>query len=255
MICVSKANVRFTPLLLPRTSHTCAELDVRQDAVERPRDALEVECLHQEHGVLLLAVPHEAVQLFLERPGAVRRLLLVGPERAQLVLLREHALHSIRPHRPRQLVLEVARAGVEPDALELAAVVAPQRAEDVPLRADGREPRESDVAVLPEEAWQVPVAAHRHDRDALGLEVAATATRKRLDGAAVARALNEHYSARLHNCIRSGRRRAAALPWSSVRECSPEPVFGSQTAVTKESVRVVFSMPADIASRPCVSCA
>jgi hypothetical protein len=63
-------------------------LDVRQDAVERPRDPLEVECLHQEHGVLLLAVPHEAVQLFLERPGAVRGLFLVGQERTQLVLLR-----------------------------------------------------------------------------------------------------------------------------------------------------------------------
>ena len=97
---------------------------MRQDAVERPRDALEVECLHQEHGVPLLAVPHEAVQLFLERPGAVRGLLLVGPERTQVALLREHALHSVRPHRPRQLVLEVARAGVEPDALELATVVA-----------------------------------------------------------------------------------------------------------------------------------
>src|SRR3954463_3160020 len=53
-----------------------AALDARQDAVERPRDALEVECLDQKHGVPLLAVPHEAVQLFLERPGAVRGLLL-----------------------------------------------------------------------------------------------------------------------------------------------------------------------------------
>ena len=54
----------------------------RQDAIERPRDACEVECLHQEHGVPLLAVPHEAVQLLLERPRAVRGLLLVRPERA-----------------------------------------------------------------------------------------------------------------------------------------------------------------------------
>src|SRR2546430_8791708 len=199
----------FSPcVLLPRASHTCAELDVRQDAVERPRDAREVERLHQEHGVLLLAVPHEAVQLFLERPGTVRRLLLVGPERAQLVLLREHPLHSIRSHRPGQLVLEVARAGVEPDALELAAVVAPQRTQEVPLLADVIEACESDVAVLSEEARQVPVAAHRHDGDALGLEVAATAARKRLDGAAVARALNEHCSAQLHTGIRSAGRRS-----------------------------------------------
>ena len=114
-------------------------------------------------------------------------------------MLREYALHSIRPHRPRQLVLEVARAGVEPDALELATVGAPQRAQEMPLLADVVEPRESDVAVLPEEAWQIPVAAHRHDGDALGPEVAATATRQGLDGAAVARALDEHYSAQLHD--------------------------------------------------------
>jgi hypothetical protein len=196
------------------------EVDVRQDAIERPRDACEIECLHQEHGVPLLAVPHEAVQLFLERSGAVRRLLLVSPERAQLALLLEHAFHSIRSYCPRQLVLEVARAGVEPDALELAAVVAPQRAQEVPFLPDVVEARNSDVAVLPEEPRQVAVAAHRHDGDALGLEVAAVATRKRLDGAAVARTLNEHHSARLHTCIRSGRRQAAALPCASVHECT-----------------------------------
>ena len=88
-----------------------------QDEVERPWNALEIERLHQEHGVPLLAIPHEAVQLFLERPGAVGGLLLVGPERAQLALLGEQALHSIRSHRPRQFVLEVTRAGVEPGAL------------------------------------------------------------------------------------------------------------------------------------------
>jgi hypothetical protein len=69
----------------------------------------------------------------------------------------------------------------------------------MPLLADVVEPRESDVAVVPEEAWQVPVAAHRHDGDTLGLEVAATATRKRLDGPPVARALDKHYSAQLHD--------------------------------------------------------
>src|SRR5947208_13031542 len=202
-----ETEARRLPALAPssppkgglRLERDGAGLDVRQDAVERPRDPLEVECLHQEHGVLLLAVPHEAVQLFLERPGAMRGLLLVGPERAQLALLRERALHSIRPHRPCQLVLEVSRAGVQRDALELAAVVAPQRAQEVPLLADVIEPRESDVAVLPEESWQVPVAAHRHDGDALSLEVTATATPQRLDGAAVTRALNEHYPAQLHN--------------------------------------------------------
>jgi hypothetical protein len=90
----------------------------------------------------------------------------------------------------------------------------------MPLLADVIEPRESDVVVLREKAWEIPVAAHRHDGDALGPKVAATATRKRLDGAAVARALNEHYSAQLHRCIRSGRRQAAAPLRASVRNVS-----------------------------------
>jgi hypothetical protein len=135
-----------------RYGSSAAGLEVSQDAVEGPRDTLEVECLHQEHGVALLAVPHEAVQLLLERPGAVRGLFLVGPERAELALFREHTLHSILPHGPRQLVLEVARAGVEPDALEVAPIVAPQRAQEMPLLADVVEPGKSHAAVLPEDA-------------------------------------------------------------------------------------------------------
>jgi hypothetical protein len=120
-------------------------------------------------------------------------------------LLGEQAFHSIRSHRTRQLVLEVARAGVEPGALELTTVVALQYAQEMPLLADVIEPCESDVAVLAEKAWEIPVAAHRHDGHALSSEVAATATRKRLDGAAVARAFDEYYSAQRHECIRSGR--------------------------------------------------
>ena len=59
------------------------------------------------------------------------------------------------------------------------------------------EPHKSDVSVLPEEARQVPVTAHRHDGDTLGMEIPATATRERLEGAPIARALDEHYSAQL----------------------------------------------------------
>src|SRR5437763_8946507 len=176
-------------------------LEVHQDAVERPRDALEVDRLHQEDGVPLLAVPHEPVQLFLERPVAMRGLLLVGPERAQLALLGEHALHTLRPHRPRQLVLEVTRAGVEPGALELAPVLAAEPAQEMPFLAGVIETGERDGAVPLEDARKVPVAGHRHDGDALGLKVATAATCERLDSGAVARALDEDYSAQLHACI------------------------------------------------------
>jgi hypothetical protein len=100
----------------------------------------------------------------------------------------------------------------------------------MPLLADVVEPRKSEVAVLPEEARQVPVAAHRHDGDTLGVEIPATATRERLHCAAVARAFNEHYSAQMHTCIRSGRPQAAALPWASVRECPSKGDVGSERA-------------------------
>src|ERR1044072_7991384 len=108
---------------------------MRANAGERPRDPLEVERLDEEHRVPLLAVPHEAVQLLLERAVSVGGLLLVGAERAQLVLLREHALHAVGPDCPRELVLEVARAGVEAGALELLTVVATECAEEVPFLA------------------------------------------------------------------------------------------------------------------------
>ena len=122
------------------------------------------------------------MQLFFERPCAVRELLLVRPERAQLPLLGEHALRSFRPHRPRQLVLEVARAGEEPCALEFVTVGASERAQEIPLLAEVIQPGKPDVAVPPEEAREVPVAAHRHDGDAFGFKIAATAARQRLDG-------------------------------------------------------------------------
>src|SRR5689334_18697954 len=90
--------------------------------VEGPRDALGLERVDEQHGIPLLAVPHEAVQLLLERTVPVCRLLLVRPECAQLALVRENALHSLRTERSRELVLQVTRAGEEPPALELRAV-------------------------------------------------------------------------------------------------------------------------------------
>lgn len=193
-------------------------LEVLQDAVERSRDKVEIEGLHEEDGVLLLTVPHEAVQLFIERPGTVRGLHLVRPEGAQLALLLEQALHSNRPHGPGQFVLEIACAGVEPNALELTAVIAPKRAQEVPLLASVIEPRQLDIVVLLEEKREVPEASHWHDADALRDEIATTATRERLDGATVARALDKNVSVHMQDSIRSPERRAATLPCYHIPE-------------------------------------
>jgi hypothetical protein len=206
------------------------------------------------------------VQLFFERPAAVRGLSLVRPECAQLALLGQDALHSSWPDRPRQLVLEIARARVESDPLELAAFVAPQPAQEMSLFPDVIETGEWDVAIPLEQAWQIPVAAHRDDGDAIGFEVAATATGKRLDSLLVAGALNEHYCARLHCCIRSGRPQAAALPWAGVREytlrfghwrrvelVSDTPMernWPRRTAVVSDTSAVAWASDAEMPSEP-----
>jgi hypothetical protein len=143
------------------------------------------------------------VQLLLERPVAVRRLLLVRPERAQLVLLGEHPLHPVGADGPGQLVLEVARARVPARLLERRTVAVAERAQEVALLADVVEARQVSVAVLREGLGEVPVPAERDDGDALGGEVAAAAARERLDGQPVARAFDEHDGAWLHPGIRS----------------------------------------------------
>src|SRR5262249_5042008 len=70
-------------------SHGSSLARVCQYAVEGPRHAVEVERLDDGDGVALLAVPHEAVEVLLERAVAVRGLLPVGLERAQLALFGE----------------------------------------------------------------------------------------------------------------------------------------------------------------------
>jgi mannose-6-phosphate isomerase-like protein (cupin superfamily) len=132
----------------------------------------------------------------------MRGLFLVRPERTQLALLVEHAFHALGPDGPGQLVFEVACAGVEPHAFELAAIAAAQRAQEVPLLADVVKAGESEVAVLLEETRQVAVAPHRHDGDARGFEIATAATRERLHSTAIAHPFDQDYCAHLHHCIK-----------------------------------------------------
>src|SRR4029079_5229170 len=95
---------------------------------------------------------------------------------------------------------EVARAGEEPGTLELAPVGAAEGTQEVLLLAGVVQPRHERSAMSCEEPRQVPVAAHRNDGDTFGAEAAAAATRERLDGAPVARALDEHDRARIDPC-------------------------------------------------------
>jgi len=109
------------------------------------------------------------VQLLFEWLGPVRGLLLVRPERAEVALLGEHALHAGRPDRPGQLVLEVARAGKEPGALELVPVAAAERAQEVPLLPDVVEAGETEVAVRLTEGVSLADVVRAVDAEGLGL--------------------------------------------------------------------------------------
>jgi hypothetical protein len=85
----------------------------------------------------------------------------------------------------------------------------------MPLLAAVVQAREWEITVLSEEARQVPEAAHRDDGDSLGPKVAATASCERIQGAPVARALDENHSAQLHTAsdqVEGGRRSGACGP-------------------------------------------
>jgi hypothetical protein len=176
---------------------------VREDAIERRGDAIEIERVDEQYRVPLLSIPHEAVQLVLVRPVTVRRLLLEGAEGAQLALLVEDALHSCRPECTRQLVFEVARTGEEAGTLELASVGGAECAQEVLFLAGVVEPGHLNIAVPRQEARQVSVPSHRHDRDTFCIQVAATTPRERLDRGSIARAFDQYDRAQFHVAIRS----------------------------------------------------
>ena len=121
----------------------------------------------------LLAVPHEPCAV----PRGAGRCARAASGRSGSAQRGRAAARApdSQPNRPRQLVLEVARAGVEPGALELSTVVAPQRAQEMTLLADVIEPRAPHVTVLLEQAWKFPNRPSARRRS-LGLEVAATAS-------------------------------------------------------------------------------
>jgi hypothetical protein len=158
----------FSSVRPPRLPIFCREY-VREHGSERPRDAAEVERVDQQHSILELPVPHEASQLFLDRPFPVRGLLLVGAESLELPLRREHFLHRGRAERAGQLVLEVDVARVEAKRLEVGAgegraeAGSLEAAPEVPLLRGVVEARETETkprwSVPLEKATDVPVAA------------------------------------------------------------------------------------------------
>jgi predicted metal-dependent enzyme (double-stranded beta helix superfamily) len=119
-------------------------------------------------------------------------------------VLGDELLHAAGAERADQLVLEVGLADVEaerlhPGARELRAEAgALERALEVAFLAGVHEAGDLDAVEAPEETADRLRSADRHDGDALGREVAATAVGERLDRDPVAGALDEDDGTRLH---------------------------------------------------------
>src|SRR3954447_6340263 len=102
--------------------------DVREHAVEWPRHAGEIERVDERRRVLDLAPAaraHEAPQLRLDAAGALRGLLLEGPEASELALGLDDPLDAGGSEAADQLVLEVGVADEEAGPPELGAQAGP----------------------------------------------------------------------------------------------------------------------------------
>jgi PAS domain S-box-containing protein len=144
----------------------------------------------------------EAPELLLTGPSSPRWLLLEGAERSDLTLNVDDLLHGGGTEGADQLVLEIRDAHVETDsfhvgASEVGAQAGPvESAPEVALLCGVAEPRKPDVdprgAEEIQEGPDVLRTSHRHDGDALSIEIPTTALSQRFERKLVADAFNEH---------------------------------------------------------------
>ena len=95
-----------------------------KDSVERPRDAFEIERLHEQAGVADLAAStaaHEPPKLLLGGTVAPCRHLLERSKPAEVVVGVEDLFDARRAERTDQLLLEIRDADVEPEVLHVRA--------------------------------------------------------------------------------------------------------------------------------------
>ena len=178
--------------------------------VERPGHLAEVERVDEQTRVPDLpaaAAAHEAPKLLLASPSLPRRLFLEGAEGSEVTLGVDDPFHGGGTERANQLVLQICHADVETepfhvDASEAGAEARPfETAPEVALLCCVAESGEADVEAL--RAEQVQEASYglrtadRHDRNALGAKIPATAPSERLERDLVADPFNEHDGTRL----------------------------------------------------------
>src|SRR6185369_17731719 len=95
-----------------------------EDAIERPRDAFEIERLHEQAGVADLAASaaaHEPLKLLLGGAVAPRRHLLERSKPVEVAIGVEDLFDAQRAERTDQLLLEIRHADEEPDVLHVRA--------------------------------------------------------------------------------------------------------------------------------------
>src|SRR5918995_2409176 len=173
---------------------------VSENQVERPRDVVELERLDEVARVADLppaAAAHEAPELVLDRAALPLRLLLQRPERAEVAVLLDDALHVVHAERADQLALQVGDAHGEPESFEVGAEAGSlEGSTEVALLARVAETRQPDV----ESPWPIALdepadrlsTADRQDGNALGVEVTTAALGERRDRLAVADPFDEH---------------------------------------------------------------
>src|SRR5215471_62744 len=179
-------------------------LNVRQYAVQRPGHAGEIERIYEQRRGLDLAAAvraQEAAELLGVGPSPPGRLLLELAERFQLPRSVDDPLHRRDAERADELVLQVRDAHVEAQPLHVGAgergaeAGLLQAAAEVALLSGVAEARQPEIGRGRAQATQVVPdvrgASHRHDGDALGIEVPSAAPGQRLERALVADALDE----------------------------------------------------------------
>ena len=178
---------------------------MEEDPVERPRDALEIERVHEQAGVADLApcaAAHEPPQLLLGGANAPRRHLLECPEPVEIVVGPKDFLDPRRTKRAYQLLLQVGLAYEEAEPLHVRAreLVAKTSALEGSTKharfagiAQAREPRTlSSTPELLEKGSNAVRASKSNDSDARGRKVKAAPLGERFDCDLVTFTFDDH---------------------------------------------------------------
>src|SRR5580693_1144877 len=183
---------------------------MREDLVEGPGNAAEVERVHEQARVQALAArpgPHEPAQLPLRAAALLRGLSLEHAERPDLALRLDDTLDRVGAEGADQLVLQVGDADEEAERLHAGAGQArakPSPFESPPevafLRdvAQAGQPDVEPMRAKPaNKALDVGRAAHRGDRDAVSIQSLSAPPGQCLERGLITHALDEDHRVRL----------------------------------------------------------